>query len=322
MKKALRAGALFATILLLGLGLLAGPVFATTIAIDGEVGDWTGIGPSLVDGDDVLIVDNVDISQIYSVNNETTLFFRVDTVQNAATRWANTTLTLYIRIVPDAGFGTPRTYRFTANGTTQIIGFSDCGDTFNPINTVDCDFGQVNPLPAEIDIAVNGTNPYNEIAIPFSALGITQNNFTGNVLFGAELLNTTDGTTDTTLFGTQTLPTPSDVDLISFNATRESAGVKLTWETAAERQIAGFNVLRSATGDLADAAVLNEGLIFGEGDSVSGTSYSFVDSAPVAGGSYWLQVVNADGTTEEYGPVRPAAETASTNRVFIPLVRR
>jgi len=82
-------------------------------------------------------------------------------------------------------------------------------------------------------------------------------------------------------------------------------------------------VLRSA-GDRAAATRITDALIPGTGSGITGGSYSYTDTTAAVGSSYsyWLEVVNSDGTPEEYGPVSYAPGTAQRTSVYLPLVVR
>lgn len=83
------------------------------------------------------------------------------------------------------------------------------------------------------------------------------------------------------------------VELVGFEATLQSDGVHLSWETQGERDNAGFMVMRevpgSSTGDLVDAYFLNPDLM-GQGDTDDLVHYSAVDDSPNVGevNSYYL----------------------------------
>ena len=116
---------------------------------------------------------------------------------------------------------------------------------------------------------------------------------------------------------------PTPVTLTSFTATRGDGGVELAWATSSELNIHGFQVLRSAAGRAA-AAPISAALIPGTGSGISGGSYYFTDATATAGSSYsyWLAVINSDGTPEEYGPVSYGPGTAQRTSVYLPLLVR
>ncbi|HEX9371099.1 MAG TPA: hypothetical protein VF897_08835, partial [Roseiflexaceae bacterium] len=86
----------------------------------------------------------------------------------------------------------------------------------------------------------------------------------------------------------------------------------------------GFHLYRSTDGIRDHAIRITPELILGRGRG-QGASYSWDDTTAEAGVtySYWLQEVELNGHTNEYGPVRAATGTAGTQyRVFLPLAVR
>jgi hypothetical protein len=122
---------------------------------------------------------------------------------------------------------------------------------------------------------------------------------------------------------TATLPctAPLSVGLTSFTATKVAGGTKLAWDTSSELSITGYNILRSATGKRADATRITTTPIAATGDGVTGGSYTFTDlsSAVLGNYTYWLEVLNTDGTTHEY-PVTPTL--TNTYKAYMPLAIR
>ncbi|GAB3328766.1 hypothetical protein GCM10027511_38710 [Hymenobacter humi] len=95
---------------------------------------------------------------------------------------------------------------------------------------------------------------------------------------------------------------PLPVELTRFNATSQAQAVNLSWATASEKNNDRFEVQRSATGD----AFQTIGTVKGQGNSSSLHDYTFVDSRPLAGQSYYrLRQVDADGTST-FSPVATA----------------
>ena len=95
------------------------------------------------------------------------------------------------------------------------------------------------------------------------------------------------------------------ITLTSFNATPGFGKVILAWETAAEIDNAGFNILRAKT-ENGDYIKINEELISAQGSSVQGASYEFLDTTAKNGKTYWykLQDVDFGGTTSDSGPIK------------------
>lgn len=99
---------------------------------------------------------------------------------------------------------------------------------------------------------------------------------------------------------------PLPVNLISFNAKPAGTKVEVTWKTASERNNSHFIVERSY-----NARNFEEiGRVEGKGDSNSEASYSFTDSKPLAGISYYrLKQVDFDSMVD--GSVKKGEETLS-----------
>lgn len=99
---------------------------------------------------------------------------------------------------------------------------------------------------------------------------------------------------------------PLPVNLISFNAKVAGTKVEVTWKTASERNNSHFIIERSY-----NARNFEEiGRVEGKGDSNSEVTYSFMDSKPLAGTSYYrLKQVDFDSVVE--GSVQKGEETLS-----------
>ncbi|MFH1561460.1 MAG: S8 family serine peptidase [Patescibacteria group bacterium] len=102
-------------------------------------------------------------------------------------------------------------------------------------------------------------------------------------------------------------PTPTTstaVFLTSFTATLQSDQVLLEWETAMEMENAGFNLYRADSVN-EQRTKLNSSIISGQPPgSVTGGSYSFVDTNVVSGETYyyWVEDVDLGGITTFHGP--------------------
>lgn len=114
------------------------------------------------------------------------------------------------------------------------------------------------------------------------------------------------------------------VTLRSFTASASDEGVTLRWETGSELNTAGFHLLRADNGERASAMRVTTALIPARGSASSGAAYSWVDTSARAGArySYWLQEVELDGRTNEYGPavVGPAPSDGPFS-IWLPLLR-
>ncbi len=115
--------------------------------------------------------------------------------------------------------------------------------------------------------------------------------------------------------------TPTSVLMSSFEARRDAEGIRLSWLTASEADMIGFNVLRSE-GD-GEFHHLNAELLPAQrAGSENGNDYKYQDTGAIAGKTYRykLQVMKPDGTTQEYGPVQ--APAAASSILYLPMVVR
>jgi hypothetical protein len=98
---------------------------------------------------------------------------------------------------------------------------------------------------------------------------------------------------------------PTAVDLASFAAIPSPAGIELTWETATELDIVGFNVYRADAQGTGPIRV-NEDLIEAQTPGgVMGATYRYLDAGVVPDSSYayWLEIVDVFGGSDLHGPV-------------------
>jgi hypothetical protein len=94
---------------------------------------------------------------------------------------------------------------------------------------------------------------------------------------------------------------PTGVVLAGFEAAAQPDGVQVTWATASELDILGFNLLRSDAGG--GFVAVNDAFIFAEYAGADfGASYGYLDAAlPPGIYAYTLEVVKLDGSVERYG---------------------
>ena len=100
---------------------------------------------------------------------------------------------------------------------------------------------------------------------------------------------------------------PTAVELLSFTATGKLRSVLLSWETASELDIAGFNIYRSKTKTGVKKLINPEiipSLVYP--GSPTGAVYTYKDKTAKPGVLYfyWLDVVDLEGGTTLYGPVK------------------
>ena len=110
------------------------------------------------------------------------------------------------------------------------------------------------------------------------------------------------------------LITPLPVELIRFGALLQPAGVRVSWETATERNNAYFDVERSADGRAFEAVAR----VAGNGTSSQQHSYATLDPAPLGGVSFYrLRQVDTDGRTS-FSPVVAVENTARNGATLYP----
>jgi hypothetical protein len=107
---------------------------------------------------------------------------------------------------------------------------------------------------------------------------------------------------------------PTAAEMAGFGAEAAADGVQVSWQTANELNIMGFNVLRSrnvmlsgasgaSSGPVLAPVKLNDALILARyAGEARGAAYSFLDEGAALGPyRYMLEVVQIDGRTRRYG---------------------
>jgi hypothetical protein len=106
---------------------------------------------------------------------------------------------------------------------------------------------------------------------------------------------------------------PLPVTLTSFRAAPQGAGVAVSWATASEQRNAGFEVQRSADGQLFTTL----GRVAGAGTSQTAKAYQYLDAAPLRTSSYYrLKQFDTEGTFT-YSPVVVVQAPPSAPSVFL-----
>lgn len=99
---------------------------------------------------------------------------------------------------------------------------------------------------------------------------------------------------------------PTSVSISDFSAayTTEKTAIELSWQTASEVDILGFNVLRS-TSEVGARIQLNEDQVAVENPGqMDGSNYSFDDYDVTMGHTYyyWIELIKTDSSRESVGP--------------------
>lgn len=113
------------------------------------------------------------------------------------------------------------------------------------------------------------------------------------------------GTRESDMLTLTVLEIPTGVTLADFTAAAIGTDIRITWETASERDNLGFNLWRATTPD-SPTEQLNDELIMSQSPGGGqGAFYEWTDGDVMEGPlyHYWLDAVSIDGTITRYGPV-------------------
>jgi hypothetical protein len=116
-------------------------------------------------------------------------------------------------------------------------------------------------------------------------------------------------------------PTPTWVNLTSFEAYTQGGQVVVEWETSAEVNTIGFNLYRKNAGS-SDYREANTDLLPSLLDGSIGGTYRYIDRGAVPGSSYTYKLVEVDSNGDEhtYGPfdifIRPGSRGPSMSSTY------
>jgi uncharacterized repeat protein (TIGR01451 family) len=115
---------------------------------------------------------------------------------------------------------------------------------------------------------------------------------------------------------------PTAIDLLYFEAAEQASSILVRWATAAEIDNFGFRLLRSKTGQLADAVQV--AFVPAQGKA-GGATYEYIDQDVALGEtySYWLVDVDTNGVETRRGPVTLTFSGTAGNSnsiIFLPIV--
>lgn len=147
--------------------------------------------------------------------------------------------------------------------------------------------------------AAAGTGKTGYTQVSFSVTGVGHNNHTYDFGF---------------------ITSPTAIVLSRFTATLQEKSILLTWETALEANTFGFELLRSASGQRADAVAISA--VIPAQNRSQGASYSWQDKDNNPKNVYWLVEIETDGRRTEYGPFRVQPNTAGAYMIMLPYVGR
>jgi hypothetical protein len=124
---------------------------------------------------------------------------------------------------------------------------------------------------------------------------------------------------------------PTAITLKLFEAKWLSSTVLIRWETGSEENTFGFLLYRSESPDRSTAVRITQDAIPAQVGNGGGASYAYEDETVSTGNSpnkvyyYWLQEVETDGDTTDYGPVSTSGKPITqptTFKAFLPFVSK
>lgn len=155
---------------------------------------------------------------------------------------------------------------------------------------------QFNPTPP-----VNGSGPYARVTFEPLTFGTFTMHFTYHKLSSPAGVEVPSTAQDCTI----KFMSPLAVDLASFTAQEDAAGVTVRWETISEQHNRGFNLLRASTVE-GPWRQLNDALIPAAAPGSSeGHAYTWQDTSIDSGQTYYyvLEDVSIEGVTTRHDPL-------------------
>ena len=117
---------------------------------------------------------------------------------------------------------------------------------------------------------------------------------------------------------------PTAVTLADFSAGIDDAGVALSWSTASELDVAGFNLYRSERADGGFSRINPDFIPSQAPGALTGADYVWTDRTARPGQVYFyqLEAVNTGGPGTFFGPIACQAPALSPRSIFLPFVRK
>ncbi|NOX36037.1 MAG: choice-of-anchor B family protein [Calditrichaeota bacterium] len=99
------------------------------------------------------------------------------------------------------------------------------------------------------------------------------------------------------------------VVMVTYTATVTAEGIQLVWETAAEVNHAGFDILRKLSGEAVFTVLssyLDNPNLRGRGNATRGRRYAFLDQTVERGQTvfYLIRAIGLDGSIQDFGPLQ------------------
>ncbi|WP_310395423.1 T9SS type A sorting domain-containing protein [Hymenobacter sp.] len=179
----------------------------------------------------------------------------------------------------------------------------------------DTNFAANFSTPIRNPIGNNSASGAHKWGATVSGDGLTVNTYAVGLLAQGRAFNVAYDGSGCLVLNPIILTPPLPVELTRFGAVLQNEGVRLSWETASEKNCDYFAVERSANGRAFEAVTQ----VPGSGTSTQKRTYAALDAAPLPGVSYYrLRQVDNDGTPH-FSPVATvvnagrAAATLSPN---------
>jgi protocatechuate 3,4-dioxygenase beta subunit len=152
-----------------------------------------------------------------------------------------------------------------------------------------------------------------------SSNGNDANDSDPDPLTGRTIITTLDpGEHDPTWDAGFIIDTPTSISLQSLTVDHSNQQTTITWQTTVEYNTRGFYIYYSPTPNRSDAIRVTNSLISAHG---SHNPYTWVHQIS-QGGYYWLQEVEINGITSEFGPFEARILPSSTYQLYLPNIMR
>jgi len=165
--------------------------------------------------------------------------------------------------------------------------------------------------------------------ITFTVTGIVAFTATGDLVYMAQILPPTGYTNLADGLDTATTPIfqPTAVTLAAFEAVWQGNAIRVTWETAAELDLLGFNLYRSASPSGPWTRINTELIPAQHPGAVLGAVYEWLDTGVTPGAAYYYQLedLEVQGASTFHGPATATGQPPPSDGdfiVFLPFVVR
>jgi hypothetical protein len=192
-------------------------------------------------------------------------------------------------------------------------------------STFDADLSTAYPDTGEDDYTPKTVGVFGEWErLPVGGIYLQVGDYLAQMILTEESFHGSGGTLSGSWAGAMgadiqfSIVSPTAVTISNFQATPEPGHILVNWDTALEVSLIGFNLYRS-TSITGEQQRLNSGLILitSPGEA-TGASYIHIDAdvQPAVTYYYWLELLEADGSSHLHGPTSATAR----HTIYIPTV--